>query len=115
MKKKIVGMRKMPSNRMGDIAQGLGAVALGGGVAAGVGVSQRKLNKKMSQAVEGLANYGEKVIKKNKKKKSKKDKKIEEGWERFMNQSKSLQQIKKEAKTDPKIKALYGDWLSSMD
>ena len=107
MKKKIVGMRKMPSNRMGDIAQGLGAVALGGGVAAGVGVSQRKLNKKMSQAVEGLANYGEKIIKK--------DKKIEEGWERFMNQSKSLQQIKKEAKTDPKIKALYGDWLSSMD
>ena len=49
---------------------------------------------------------------KNKKKnKTTKQKRIEEQAEKFINQTKSLQEVKR----DPKLRALYGDWLSTME
>ena len=40
-----------------------------------------------------------------------KQKRIKEQADKFLNQTKSLQEIKR----DPKLRELYGDWLSTME
>mgnify|MGYP003150672881 CR=1 FL=1 len=81
----------LPSSRTGDIIEEIA----GGGM-----------------AVVGGIGVGGLIHEKNKKKnKTTKQKKIKAQADKFLTQTKSLQEIKR----DPKLRALYGDWLSTME
>ena len=62
-------------------------------------------------AVGGMGIGGILYEKNKKRNKIAKQKRIKEQADKFLNQTKSLQEIKR----DPKLKELYGDWLSTME